>query len=266
MDPPASNKRTVQALFDLAGKTAVVTGGAGLYGRQIVEALAEAGARTLMASRNLQRLRAQAEVFARAGLDVTPLEFDQGSEKSVRALCDKVVEACGGVDILVNNAVSRPMRDWSDPASAFAASMEINATGLFLMTRAFGDRMAGQGGGSIINVGSIQGMVGPDFTLYEDLDWGAAPDYFFHKGGLLQLTRFAAARLGPHGVRVNAISPGGFYHRQDPRFVERYNGRTLLGRMANETDLKGAVVFLASEASAYVTGANLPVDGGYTSK
>jgi NAD(P)-dependent dehydrogenase (short-subunit alcohol dehydrogenase family) len=109
-------------------------------------------------------------------------------------------------------------------------------------------------------------MVGPDFTLYEQLDWSTPPDYFFHKGGLLQLTRFAAAKLGPSGVRVNAISPGGFFTNQDPRFVERYNARTFLGRMANDTDLSGVTIFLASDASAYITGTNIPVDGGYTAK
>jgi NAD(P)-dependent dehydrogenase (short-subunit alcohol dehydrogenase family) len=134
------------------------------------------------------------------------------------------------------------------------------------MTRAFGMHMAGNRRGSIVNIGSIKGMVGPDLTLYEGLDWGVPPDYFFHKGGMLQLTRYAAALLGPRGVRVNLLSPGGFYDGQDPRFVERYNARTFLGRMANESDLKGAIVFLASDASAYITGANLPVDAGYTAK
>ncbi len=252
--------------FRLTGKTAVVSGGAGLYGRQIAEALAEAGARTFMASRNQEKLRAQAAGFRRAGLDVTALELDQGCEESINSLLGQVVDLAGGVDILVNNAVLRPMADWSSPAEAFAESMRVNATGIFMMTRAFGEHMAERGGGSIINVGSIQGMVGPDFTLYEGLDWGTPPDYFFHKAGMINFSRFAAAKLGPRRVRVNTISPGGFFNNQDPRFVERYNARTLLGRMAGETDLKGVIVFLASDASAYVTGANIAVDAGYTSK
>jgi NAD(P)-dependent dehydrogenase (short-subunit alcohol dehydrogenase family) len=109
-------------------------------------------------------------------------------------------------------------------------------------------------------------MVGPDFTLYEGLGWGTPPDYFFHKGGMVQLTRFAASKLGPKNVRVNCIIPGGFYTDQDPRFVKRYEARTFLGRMANDTDLKGTIVFLASDASAYITGASLAIDGGYTAK
>jgi NAD(P)-dependent dehydrogenase (short-subunit alcohol dehydrogenase family) len=258
--------QSIQQLFDLAGRVAVVTGGAGLYGRQIVEALAEAGARTFMASRNLEKLHAQAEKFRQAGLHVEVLPLDQARQESIEQLLGQVIDAAGGADILVNNSVLRTMTDWSSPAAEFARSMEVNATGLFLMTRLFGEHMAQRGKGSIINVGSTMGSIAPDYTLYEGLSWSVAPDYFFHKGGLAQLTRFAAAKLGPRGVRVNTVSPGGFFNHQDPAFVERYHARTLLGRMANQTDLKGAIVFLASDASAYVTGVNLPVDGGYTCK
>ncbi len=250
--------------FRLDGKVALVTGGAGLYGRQIVAALAEAGARTVMASRDLQKLQDCARTLQAAGFDVRAMQLDQADEQSVQALHDRLHHDFDGVDVLVNNAVARPMKDWSDTADAFAKSMAINATGLFMMMRLFGDAMAGRRRGSIINVGSIQGVVGPDYSLYEGLGWGSPPDYFFHKGGLLQLTRYAAAKLGPAGVRVNAISPGGFYNDQDSRFVDRYCRRTFLGRLANDTDLQGAIVFLASDASAYVTGANIPIDGGYT--
>lgn len=266
MSTEPNRKPTVQELFDLHGRVAVVTGGAGLYGRQIVEALAEAGARTFVASRDQDKLRQQAATLHGQGLEVTPLPLDQAREESILELLEAVVGQAGGVDVLVNNAVLRPMRDWSSPAAEFAKSMEVNATGLFLMTRAFGEHMATRGGGSIINIGSIQGHVGPDFTLYEGLGWGIPPDYFVHKGGLMQLTRYAAARLGPRGVRVNAVIPGGFFNQQDPRFLERYAAHTFLGRMANETDLKGAIVFLASAASAYVTGTGLVVDGGYLAK
>ena len=252
--------------FRLHGKVAVVTDGAGLYGRQIVEALAEAGARTFMASRNLEKLRAQAKVFHQAGLEVEVLQYDQASEQSILQLFQQVVDTAGTVDVLVNNSVCRCMHDWSSPATDFAKSMEVNATGLFVITRAFGEYMSERGQGSIINIGSIYGVGGPDFTLYEGLDPGMDPDYFFHKGGLLQLTRFTASRLGPRGVRVNAINPGGLFNNQDPRVLSRYNARTFLGRMANDSDLKGAIVFLASDASQYVTGAVLAVDGGFTAK
>lgn len=256
--------------FRLDGKTAVVTGGAGLYGRQIVRGLAEAGARVVVASRDVSKLEDLAANLRSEKLDVRAESLDQSSEASVIALLDRVTKSAdngGRVDVLVNNAVLRPMRDWTSSAEQFAQSMTVNATGLFLMTRAFGEHMAADGrGGSIVNIGSIQGMIGPDYTLYEGLDFASPPDYFFHKGGLIQLTRYAAARLGPRGVRVNAISPGGFYDGQDDRFVKRYNARTFLERMADENDLAPAVVFLASDASSYITGVNLPLDGGYTAK
>ncbi len=250
--------------FRLDNRTAIVTGGGGLFGRQIVEALAEAGATTIVTSRDVDTLKPHCDAWAKRGLTVHAEALDQGDESSILALRDRVLAQHGRLDVLVNNAVLRPMNDWASDADAFAKSMAVNATGLFSITKAFGDHMAEQNGGSIINIGSIQGMVGPDYSLYEGLGWGSPPDYFFHKGGMINFTRYVAARLGPRGVRCNTLSPGGFFNDQDPRFVERYSRRTALGRMADDTDLKGAVVFLASDASAYVTGINLPVDGGYT--
>jgi NAD(P)-dependent dehydrogenase (short-subunit alcohol dehydrogenase family) len=136
-----------------------------------------------------------------------------------------------------------------------------------LMHRIFGAQMADAGRGSIVNIGSIQGMVGPSYELYTGTTMGdMPPDYFFHKGGLLNLTRFYAALYGPRSVRVNCVSPGGFFNQQPAEFVERYCEHTMLGRMADDHDLGGAVVFLLSDASRYITGANLPVDGGYTAK
>ena len=144
--------------------------------------------------------------------------------------------------------------------------MRVNATGLFAISRAFGEVMQARRSGSMVNIGSIQGMVGANLFLYEGTGIGTVPDYFFHKGGMLNLTRYLAALWGPSGVRVNCISPGGFYNNHDPVFVKRYSQMTMLGRMANDTDLGGAVVFLLSDAASYITGANLPVDGGYTAK
>lgn len=253
--------------FSLDGRVALVTGGAGLYGRQIVEALAEARAHVFTASRNLQALEGLAAELRRRELQVDAIHLDLASEASILALRDEVLARTGRVDILVNNAVLRPMRSHDAPSEQWQQSMQVNATGLFLITRAFGETMAEAGKGNIINIGSIQGMVGPDDWLYEKVPWtGFIPDYFFHKGGMINLTRYMAATLGPRGVRVNIISPGGFFNYQDQEFLWRYERRTFLRRMANETDLKGAVVFLASDASAYVSGANLVVDGGYTAK
>ena len=252
--------------FSLEGRVALVTGGAGMYGRQIVAACAEAGAKTYVASRNLEACEKLAAAEREHGLDVEALQYDQSDEDAILALCDAVYAKSGRLDVLVNNSVARPMKEWDDPVDCWRASMEVNATGLFTITRAFGERMAQSGSGSIVNIGSIQGMVGADFWLYEEVPWGAAPDYFFHKGGMLNFTRYVAAYYGPRGVRCNVISPGGFFNDHDHGFLWRYNSRTFLGHMAGDTALKGAVVFLASDASGYVTGANLVVDGGYTAK
>lgn len=254
--------------FSLQNKVALVTGGAGLYGRQIVAAVAEAGAQTYLASRTLENIEPVAAAHREEGRDVSALRLDQGDEKSVLVLRDAVLEKSGRLDVLVNNAVLRPMKKgYADSAEAFAQSMEVNATGLFVITRAFGDAMQEQGSGSIINIGSIQGMIGPDRTLYEGTDMNPwAPDYFFHKGGIINFTRFIASYYGPCGVRCNCISAGGFSNDQPEPFATRYSQSTFLGRMADDTDLKGLIVYLASEASAYMTGANIALDGGYTAR
>jgi len=259
---------TILDSFSLAGRVVLVTGGAGLYGRQIVEALAEAGADTFIASRNLDALEEVAEKHRGQGREVTAIRFDQGDEASILALRDRLRERAGKLDVLVNNAVSRPMKGYGDEAAAFAESMRINATGLFAVTRIMGDFMAETPGGSIVNIGSIMGMVGPDPTNYTGTDMSAwYPDYFFHKGGMISFTRFVAGRYGDRGIRCNCVSPGGLFQPTMPEaFVKNYSSRTYLGRLADEGDLKGVVVFLASDASRYITGVNIPVDGGYTAK
>ncbi|MCP4641070.1 MAG: SDR family oxidoreductase [bacterium] len=255
--------------FSLKGKVALVTGGAGLYGRQIVAAVAEAGAQTYVASRNLESVEAVAASLRDEGWDVTALQYDQADEQSVLTLRDAIVERSGRLDVLVNNSVSRPMKNgMQSDASTFADSMAVNATGLFVITRAFGDVMAQQGSGSIINIGSIQGMIAPDPTIYRGTDMsGWSPDYFFHKGGMINFTRFMGSYYGSSGVRCNCVAPGGFLTENHPEpFVRQYSDKTFLGRLANDSDMQGVIVFLASDASVYITGANIPVDGGYTAK
>ena len=254
--------------FSLKGKVALVTGGAAKLSLQIVKALCEVGADMVIADVAREALDARAEELKALGFSVEGLTFDQGDAQSILELRDKVVQTRGRIDVLVNGAIVRPMKGFDDAPEAFAESMRINATGTFVLSRTFGDAMAEAGGGSIIQIGSIQGMIGPDSTLYEGLGMhGFYPDYFFHKGGMMNLTRFLAAYYGPRQVRCNCILPGGLESDRTPaEFVRRYSERTFLGRMANQSDLMGTVVFLASDASAYITGVNIPVDGGYTAK
>ena len=253
-----------ESTFSLAGKNILLTGGAGLYGRGLAARLARTGTQLILAARNVEALEQVAAEERARGHTVHARQFDQSDEASILRLRDDVLAEFGQVDGLINNAVARPMKSASAPLSDWEASMKTNATGLFCITRAFGDEMARRRAGCIVNIGSIQGMVGPDFSLYSGLNMNPIPDYFFHKGGMVNLTRFFAAHYGPQGVRVNCVSPGGFFEGQPPAFVERYERATFLRRMADSDDLGGPVIFLLSEAARYVTGINLPVDGGYT--
>ena len=257
------------SLFSLKGRVALLTGGAGGYGQHCVKALAEAGASTYIASRNIDALEDVADSYRARGFTVVALQFDQGDEDSILALRDRVKKEEGHIDILVNNAVARVMKSgWDDTPEAFDASMHVNATGLFVMTRAVGEVMIEQRSGSIINIGSMMGMVGLEHRNYDGTDMsGWSPDYFFHKGGMINFTRFCASYFGRYNIRVNCVSPGGLLSDAHPEeFVRNYSQRTQLGRLGNEGDLVGSILFFASDASAYVTGTNLPVDGGYTAK
>jgi NAD(P)-dependent dehydrogenase (short-subunit alcohol dehydrogenase family) len=255
-------------MFSLKGKVALVTGGAGQFGKQIVTALSEVGAKIYIASRNFKELEQAVEVYRNEGYEVSALQFDLGDEGAILSLKEKIVDREGKIDVLVNNSNLKMMNGWEDDASAFTESMRVNATGLFMITRAFGNEMLKRGKGSIINIASINGMVGPDRTLYEDVDVpGYLPDYNFQKGGMINFTRFVASYYGPSNVRCNCISPAGLETERTPqKFVQNYKQRIFLGRMVNSTDLKGVIVFLASDASSFITGVNIPVDGGYTAK
>ena len=255
--------------FSLKGKVALLTGGAGLYGRQIAEALAEAGAVTYIASRNVAELEKVAESLRAEGGDVTALPLDLEDESSIRALVAEIARRSGRLDVLVNNAVTRcACASWDQPMEAFDKSLRINASALFCLTRLAAEEMKRTGGGSVINIGSYMGIRGPDPLNYVGTDMMKTPSpiYFFEKGGMVNFTRFAASVLGPYQIRVNAIHPGGFFNNQPAAFVKNYSANTMLGRLANGTDLKGVIVFLASDASCYLTGTNIPVDGGYTAK
>ena len=255
--------------FSLKGKVALLTGGAGLYGRQIAEALAEAGAATCIAARNVAALETVADELRAAGGDVAALPLDLAREDSIHILIGTIEQRFGRLDILVNNAVTRcACASWDQPMELFDESLRVNASALFCITRLAADAMKRNGGGSVINIGSYMGIRGPDPINYTGTDMMKTPSpaYFYEKGGMVNFTRFAASVLGPHNIRVNTIHPGGFFNNQPPQFVKNYSANTMLGRLANETDLKGVVVFLASQASAYLTGTNIPVDGGYTAK
>ncbi len=256
--------------FSLVGKVALVTGGSGLYGRQMVIALAQAGAITYTASRNLEKLTEFTDKLkSEENLTVIPLSYDQSDHKSIIDLKNEIVKRSGKIDILINNSVARSGHIADLTAEKLDNDFKVNGTGLILMHREFADQMAIQGSGSIINIGSIYGLVGYDDWLYEGTGLkktgGAA--YYYNKGGIANLTKFFAGYYGPKGVRVNCIHPGGYETPTTPKdFKQNYTNKTFLKRMANDDDMKGILVFLASDASGYITGTNIPVDGGLTAK
>jgi len=256
--------------FSLKGKVIIQFGGTGLLGRALVKSLASAGATLVVASRNRTALQSLADSEQAAGRTVLIESTDIGSEKSLQDLRDRVLTQHGRIDGIVYNAVSRPMSGMGDDLAKWKESLETNATGFFATCRMFGDAMAKQAsGGSIVNISSIYGMVGSNLSLYEGTPMTTAPDYFFNKGGMLNLTRYLGSHYGSRKVRVNCVSPGGIYNPdkpQAPLFMERYARITMLGRMADAAEIGGAVTFLLSDASTYITGANIPVDGGHTAK
>lgn len=256
----------VMESFSLKGKAALLTGGAGLYGRQLCRALCEAGATVYIASRNLEKLQAEAE---KSG--AIALQLDLDSDESIASVVDEIVKRSGRIDILVNNAVSRcACGEWAENMDYFDRSLHTNASSLFVLTKRVAEIMKKQRSGSIINIGSYMGLLGPDPTNYtgtEMFDFEkASPIYFYEKGGMSNFTRFAASVLGHWNIRVNCIAPGGYFNHQPEAFVRQYSANTMLGRLANDEDLKGLLVFLASDASAYITGTVIPADGGYTAK
>jgi NAD(P)-dependent dehydrogenase (short-subunit alcohol dehydrogenase family) len=256
--------------FSLKGKVALLTGGAGLYGRQIVAALAEAGAKVYIASRGVEVLEKVAKEEQARGFDVTALQLDLGCDKSIEELHSRIMSENDRFDILVNNAVTRcSCAGWDGSLDYYDKSLRVNASALFKLTHLFAEEMKKQKSGSIINIGSMMGMVGVELANYAGTEMGKNPGpiYFYEKGGMINFSRWAASILGEYNVRVNCISPGGFQTSNQPsEFIKNYSARTQLGRLANSTDLKGIIVFLGSDASAYITGTNIPVDGGYTAK
>jgi NAD(P)-dependent dehydrogenase (short-subunit alcohol dehydrogenase family) len=254
----------VQDLFDLTGQTAIVTGGGSGIGRQMAEALAELGANLVLCARKVERCeQAAAELSERLGIRALALRCDVRAPDEVQAVVGRAVEDFGGVDVLVNSAGTAwgaPAED--TPLEGWQKVIDVNLTGLFLFSQAVARVMLERGGGSIVNVASVAALRGsPPGTL-------DAVAYTASKGGVIALTRDLAHKWAGRGIRVNAIAPGWFSTDMSKVVLERAGHHVLagipLGRFGGADDLKGAIAFLASSASAYVTGHTLVVDGGQT--
>lgn len=264
--------RSVSQLMDLSGRKALVTGAAGHIGRVISGALMELGAAVAILDRDPAACRAQSKALGSVYRgSALPLPCDLGDERATRAAIRAAIHRLGGLDILVHCAAfvgTTRMPGWGVPferqtVEAWDAALRVNLTAAFVMVQEARDTLAASGRGSVIFFGSTYGLVGPDVRLYEGTTMANPAGYGASKGGLLQLMRYLATVLAP-SVRVNAISPGGVWRSQPEAFHQRYLAKTPLRRMATEEDLKGAVAYLAGDLSAYVTGHNLVVDGGWT--
>ena len=266
-------------MFELNDRVALVTGGAGLLGRRHASALARFGASVVVADMDLDAANAIAsEISSTFDATVIGCDMNVTDTDSIRSAMERVESELGAVDILINNAaIDDKVESPSDAtASAFEnyplerwrRAFEVNVTGVFLCCQSFGTAMAQRGHGSIVNVGSTYGLVSPDQSLYEAPDgtrtFFKSAAYPSTKGAVLSLTRYLATYWGKAGVRVNALCPGGVGNGQNEHFVEKYEAKTPMGRMARVDDYEGAIVFLASDASSYMTGTNLVVDGGFT--
>lgn len=265
----------IQSAFDLSGRVALVTGAAGLLGRQFCRTLAEAGASVAMVDLNEAQL---SEVAASIGEQALAVKTDVTDKASVHTAVDKAIAAFGRLDIVVNSAALDPKFDKAEAGKHTSSfedyslemwnkALQVNLTGAFLFSQAAVKHMLAQGSGVIVNICSTYGLGGPDQRIYQKQGQPQAykpVDYTVTKAGILGLTKYLATYYAGKNIRVNALTPGGVYNAQDDEFVQAYSSRTVLGRMARQDEMNGALLFLASDASSYMTGANLVVDGGWT--
>lgn len=275
-----SDKKTnIFDKFSLNGKVALVTGGAGLLGKQFTLTLAQAGAHVIVADKNIEIAKDQAEAINHEGYSSNAECLDITDPKSVEEMLQNVMQRFAKVDVLVNSAALDPKFDpqhsveqsnnaFEDyPLGAWQNSLNVNLTGMFLTTQAVVRQMLKQGHGSIINICSIYGLVGPDQSIYRitgQPEKFKPVDYSVTKAGILGFTRYLAAYLAGKNIRINALSPGGINNDHEKEFVKNYSAHTMLGRMSKLDEMNGALLFLASDASSYMTGSNLIVDGGWT--
>jgi len=274
MSGNVSNKH----LFDLSGKTALITGSAGTLGTEFCNGLAEAGAEVMLFDLDLSDVERQAaELSKKFGVKAKGYACDVSEPSSVEFCVAEAVKDFGSIDILHNNAAGKvgsadlffaPFEDYT--LEQWRSVLNVNLDGMFLMAQAVGKQMLSQKGGSIIQTSSIYGLVGPDHRIYEGLEhqgqkMNSPAVYGVSKAGVIGLTKYLATYWAKKGIRVNAIAPGGVFAGQEDCFVKNYSSRVPVGRMAHTNEIVGAMLFLASDASTYVTGQTIVIDGGLTS-
>ncbi len=271
--------KNIKALFDLSGRVAIITGGAGLLGEMHAEAIAEAGGHPILADIN-EELATAKRISEKCGVNSIAIKADITSKAEIERLVNIVLKKFGRIDILINNAANNPKVEASSddswtrfenfPINQWNQDIAVGLTGAFLCSQIIGSEMAKRDRGVILNIGSDLGVIAPDQRIYrkEGLPEEKQPvkpvSYSVVKTALIGLTRYLAAYWADKNIRVNCLSPGGVYNNQPEDFVKRIASRIPMGRMAQVDEYKGAVLFLVSDASSYMTGANLIIDGGRT--
>jgi len=264
-----------QSRFSLAERVVVITGSGGILGSAYCEALASRGAHIVLADLPQKDPNRQALLLSsKYNTKVLGVTCNVDCENNVSSLFSDALDVFGRVDVVINNAAAtgEHLSDIGDafsdfenyPLSVWEESLRTNLTGVFLVAREGGKSMLKSGGGSLINVSSIYGVVAPDHNIYSGLPFSSLPSYSASKAGVHGLTQWLSTYWASKNIRVNTLVPGGVYNKHNPIFVERYSARTPMGRMANPDDLIGALVYLATDASLYVTGQKFIIDGGLT--
>ncbi len=252
--------------FQLKNKVAVVTGGAGLIGTAICHALSEAGARVYIGEVDRVKGEEVASKILKNGLLAEFVELDITSESSIKDAISRIIQKDNKIDIWINNAYPRTL-DWGDKfenikSESFRKNIDMHMNGYFLCCQNVLEEMKKKRNGVLVNVGSHYGVLGPNFSIYEGTEMTMPAAYSLIKGGIVNFTRYLATYYAPYNIRVNVVCPGGIFDNQPARFVEKYNNLNPLGRMAIPDDIAGPILFLTSNASSYITGQVIMVDGG----
>ena len=262
---------TLKELSDLSGRRALITGATGGLGKVFADTLAELGADLSLVDlpgSDFQTINE--DLIKRWGVSIENHICDLEDQIERTGLIEKLLSSGLGLNILINNAAivgASDLPGWSVPfedqsIDTWRRALEINLTAVFDLCKGLAPLLESSKNGSIVNIASIYGMFGPDWSLYKGTSMSNPAAYGASKGGLIQLTRWLATTIAPE-VRVNAISPGGIFRNQPEEFVKRYEDKTPLGRMANEEDFRGVIAYLSSDMSRYVTGVNMVIDGGW---
>lgn len=257
-------------IFDLSNHVVILTGASGLLGTEYARGLSQAGAHLVLADLNFEKCKKLSKNLNRLyNVSSLPLKVDVTDRDSVKNMVEKTIEKFSKIDVLINNAIFSEVNSKKIPFEKFPLDiwqkgLDVNLNGMFICSQECGKEMKKQKSGNIINISSIYGLVGPDQRIYGRTKIVKSAMYSVTKSAVLNFTRYLASYWSGTGIRVNTLSLGGVEENQDPLFKKNYSNKTMIGRMAKKDEYVGALIFLSSNASSYMTGSNLIVDGGWT--